>query len=155
MPISHVEPEVSCVSTAPADTECDLLVVPVFEDDELTELAGLDAAVGGELSRARASGEFRPKANELFITRLGHAEWRASRVALVGVGPAGLGLLDRFRTAAATVVREAGRQRMASVAFIGRGHESSRAAQAIAEGLLLGSFDDRRFKTEEDGIPQG
>ena len=60
-----------------------------------------------------------------------------------------------FRTAAATVVREAGRQRMASVAFIGRGHESSRAAQAIAEGLLLGSFDDRRFKIEEDGIPPG
>ena len=142
-----------CVSTPPAQTECDLIGLPVFEDDELAELEGLDAAAAGELSRARASGEFRGKPNDLFVTRLSDGYWKASRVALAGVGPAGNGTVDRLRTAASMIVRAADRQRLETVAFVGRGNDSSRAAQAIAEGLLLGSFEDRPFKTSDDNRP--
>ena len=153
MPTTRVEPEVRCVSTLPAQTECDLIGLPVFEKDELTDLEGLDAAAAGELSRARASGEFRGKPNDLFVTRLGDGDWQASRVALAGVGPAGDGTVDRLRTAASMVVRAADRQRLETVAFVGRGNDSSRAGQAIAEGLLLGSFEDRPFKTSDDDRP--
>ena len=153
MPARRVEPEVRCVSTPPAQTECDLIGLPVFEDDELNDLEGLDAAAGGELSRARARGEFRGKPKDLFVSRLGDGDWQASRVALVGVGPAGDGTVDRLRTAASMVVRAADRQRLETVAFVGRGNDSSRAGQAIAEGLLLGSFDDRSFKTSDDARP--
>ena len=153
MQTTRVEPEVRCVSTPPAQTECDLIGLPVFENDELTELEGLDTATAGELSRARASGEFRGKPNDLFVARLGDVAWRASRVALVGIGSAGDGTVDRLRTAASMIVRAADRQRLETVAFVGRGTDSSRAGQAIAEGLLLGSFEDRSFKTDDSTRP--
>ena len=150
---TRVEPEVRCESTPPAQVRCDLIGLPVFEDDELTDLEGLDAAAAGELSRARASGEFRGKPNDLFITRLNDGDWQASRVALAGVGSARDGTVDRFRTAASIVVRAADRQRLETVAFVGRGNDSSQAGQAIAEGLLLGSFDDRPYKTGDEARP--
>ncbi|HEX7780638.1 MAG TPA: hypothetical protein VF424_15420, partial [Vicinamibacterales bacterium] len=59
----------ACRSNRPEDAEVDLLFVPVFEqDDRLTDLPGLDDATGGEIARARASGEFRAKLYDVFIT---------------------------------------------------------------------------------------
>jgi len=41
-----------------AAVDADLLVVPWFEDDHSSAVTGLDSAVGGELTRALACGEF-------------------------------------------------------------------------------------------------
>lgn len=151
-----MEPAVRGISEAPPAVSCDLLIVPVFEDDTLADLAGLDEAAGGEVGRARASGEFRPKPNELFVTRLGGGQWQAARVGLVGLGAAGPDGEARLRAAAARVLRAARQQRAQTVAFLLRGAvEAERAARAVTEGVLLGSFDDRRFKTEnEDAAPR-
>ena len=60
---------------------------PCFQDgDDLADLSGLDAAVSGDIERARASGEFRGKLYEFFITRVSGAGWKPARVALVGAG---------------------------------------------------------------------
>ena len=155
MPEPRSEPEVRVVSAKPADIECDLLVIPVFEDDELTDLEGLDAASGGDVSRARARHEFRPKPNELFVTHLVNSEWHARRVALVGVGATGDDVGGRLRNAAATVAHAAHRLRVERLAFLARGDVASGlACQAITEGMLLGNFVDRRFKTDdEEALP--
>ena len=150
-----MEPAVRGISEAPPAVSCDLLIVPVFEDDTLADLGGLDEAAGGEVGRARASGEFRPKPNELFVTRLAGGQWQAARVGLVGLGAAGPDGEARLRAAAARVLRAARQQRAQTVAFLLRGAvEAERAARAVTEGVLLGSFDDRRFKTDnEDAAP--
>ena len=155
MPDVQTEPAVRGLIAAPSDVECDLLVVPVFEDDALTDLDGLDEAAGGELGRALVSREFRPRPGELFVTRLAGGAWRAGRVALVGVGAAEPEGVSRLRTALVGALRAARRQRAQAVACVLRGGvDAQRAAQAVAEGMLLGSFDDRRFKTDhEDALP--
>jgi hypothetical protein len=62
-------------ATVPAkEVAVDMLFVPVFQDeDHLIDLPGLDAALGGEIERARASGEFRGKLYEFFISRVSDA----------------------------------------------------------------------------------
>lgn len=150
---SRSEPLVGVHSTSPADLETDLLVVPVFEGDELTDFAltDLDAASGGEVRRAMTRAEFRPKPNELFLTPLPGTGWKAERVALVGVGRGGEESVSRCRSAAAAVAVEARRRRITRVGFMIRGDAPADAvAQAVAEGLLLGGFADQRYKTGEE-----
>lgn len=145
------EPALEVVAAAPADVEGDLLIVPVFEDDPLDDLDGLDAATGGEVVRARTSGEFKPKPNELFVTRAAGV-WRTARVALAGAGAdaADGEAAARLRTAAAVALRAARQRRVETAAILLRGGvEAPRAAQAVAEGALLGNFDDRRFKSDD------
>ena len=154
MPYTSIEPTVEASELPPAGISCELLVVPVYEDDELNDLEGLDAASGGEVSRARSTNEFRPKPDEIFIARLS-GEWKADRIALVGVGAFGSGSAARLRRAAATALRAASRRRVKSLGFVLRGNLSSAdAARAVTEGLITGSFDDRRFKTDhKDATP--
>lgn len=155
MPDLSPEPALEVVAGAPADVEGDLLIVPVFEDDPLDDLDGLDAATGGEVGRARTSGEFRPKPNELFVTRAAGV-WRTARVALVGAGAdaADGEAAARLCTAAAVALRAARQRRVETAAILLRGGvEAPRAAQAVAEGALLGNFDDRRFKSDDAAAP--
>ena len=147
------EPVVGVHTTLPADMTTELVVVPVFEGDELADpaLADLDAASGGEVRRALAQGEFQPKPNELFFTPLNGQKWHADRVALVGVGRRGEEEVARCRAAAAAVAIEARRRRITRIAFVIRaGTPTDDVGQAIVEGLLFGGFEDRRYKTVED-----
>ena len=144
------EPILKVTTAAPPDVATDLLVVPMFAEDSLSEaqLDVLNRATGGEVGRARASGEFRPKANELFVTPFAENGWASRRVGLVGVGSNDEGVISRLRAAAATVAKEARRRRIRNVAVVLR-HEQSGAdaAQAVAEGVLLGGFDGGRYRT--------
>jgi leucyl aminopeptidase len=147
------EPVLRVSSAAPPDVATDLLVVPVFEQDTLADsnLDGLDLATGGEIERARESGEFRPKPNELFLTPFSAGTWAARRVSLVGVGASGEGGLERLRAAAATVAKDARRRRIRRLAVVLRDElASADAVQVVAEGLLLGGFDDHRYRTAGD-----
>ena len=156
MPYTQVEPTVEAVAVSPAALSCDLLVVPVFEDDAVTDITGLDAASGGEVSRARSSREFRPKPDEMFVTHVVAEAWKAARLALVGLGAQDGERVARLRRGAATALRNARRRRAKTVGIVLRGDlDLEDAARAVTEGLLTGSFDDRRFKTDhEDALPQ-
>ena len=150
-----LEPATRCLAAAPTDVDTDLLVIPVFEadgdEDRLDDLDGLDAATGGEVKRARAAHEFRPKPHEVFLARVVDARWKTARIALVGVGPDDADVVARLRSAAAAASLAAGRRRIERIAFLVRGHaDAAHAAQAVAEGLILGGFEDRRWKTTPD-----
>ena len=148
-------PEVRVTTGDLSDVDTELLVVPVFgDDDALTDLPQLDAAVSGELARARARAEFRPAARSVFVTPVTADRWHAARVALVGIDPAKGELVNQLRIAAALAAREARRRRVERVAVALRGEVSaSGGAQAVAEGLLLGGFDDQRYKAPADDAP--
>ena len=102
--VQSTEPSAfACSATRPEDVKVDLLFVPVFEqDDRLTDLAGLDEASGGEIARARASGEFRAKLYDVFITPVTGKGWKARRIALVGSGDPVDADAERLRRVAAT-----------------------------------------------------
>src|SRR5262245_54573426 len=108
MQTAHQPMPVRLSTAAPSSAEADVLFIPVFEEDDLADVPGLDAATGGELGRARERGEFLGKPFDFFITPLsGH--WKAGRVAMVGAGPrpqAGTERLRRVATVAALAARQ-------------------------------------------------
>ena len=71
-----------------ADVQSDLLIIPVFSDDDFTDEATLDAASGGEVKRARSRGELTGKPYEVVVTSTTFSNWKAARALLVaGEGP--------------------------------------------------------------------
>jgi leucyl aminopeptidase len=142
------------LSTAPAaQGSGELLIVPVFEQDDLRDLDGLDQATGGDVSRAIASGEFRGKLYELFLTPAGRNGWRAKRVALVGAGPRGDFTTEHLRRTATAAALAARQRRIASISLVGRAHDridAPHAAQALAEGIVLANFNGGSYKTGDE-----
>jgi leucyl aminopeptidase len=136
----------------PPDTDVDLLCVPVGRDhDQLTDLSGLDAATGGEINRARSSGEFRSKSYEIFVTPVIGSGWKPRRVALVGVGRQDEVDPERIRRVAAICGYLGRRHTAASVGFVLRGAVSGpAAAQHVADGLSAAELDMAFYKSDGD-----
>ena len=153
MPNQRADPEIKLVDAPPESVDADLVAIPVFEEDDLADIDGLNAATGGEIQRARQAKEFRPKLGELFLTRVTGSNWRARRVVLIGGGSVGDHQPEQLRITAAVAAKAARQYRVERLAFVCRkGGDPTTACQAVAEGLILGSFDDRRFKTDDDGL---
>ena len=64
----HQTPALAVTATATRDLDADLIILPVFEDDDFADEAGLNDACAGEIERARQRGELTGKAFELFFT---------------------------------------------------------------------------------------
>jgi len=135
--------------------EAELIAAPIFEDDETSVFAALDAGSGGELSRARTSREFTGETFEMFLAAVTADGWRARRIALIGAGRRQAFTTERLRQIAATIGLEARRRRVARLAFhVGDELSAAAAVQAAAEGLVLGGFDPGLYKTEpKTGAP--
>jgi leucyl aminopeptidase len=142
---------VSCTDS-PDTVTADMMFVPVFfEDTNLADLAGLDAATGGEITRARGSAEFRGKPYEFFITRVVEDRWKADRVALVGAGSRADLDVERMRRVAAACSYTATLRSVEKVAFVVRdGLDPILAAQAAADGLTAAEFDSGTYKRRAD-----
>ncbi len=133
-----------------ADVETEVLAVPVFEEDSPDVLARLDAATGGEVGRLRTSGEFTGELYELAFVPVVSGAWRAARIALVGAGPRQRVSSERVRKLAAAVSLNARKRHVARLAFCLCGElPQDEAAQAAAEGLMLGEFDPGLYKNEK------
>ena len=134
-----------------ASVETDLVVVPVFDGEAIGDaIPDLDAATGGEASRATASGEFKGRFGDFFLTPARHAGWKAARAALAGAGKREQFDLERLRKLAAASGLMARERRIARVAFTSRGpFAPAEAVQAIVEGLILAGFSVDRYKTAD------
>ncbi len=127
---------------SPDQVSADMLFVPVFQDqDALEDLPGLDAAAGGEVSRARASGEFRGRPYELFITGLVDGRWKAARLAIVGAGVRKACDAERLRRVAAACSYTATLRSVESVAFVVRGGEATLVPDASVR-IVNGGFEE-------------
>ena len=148
----RTDPTITVVSGPPSDVEAELLALPLFGETDLAEdVSGLSAATGGELARARASGEFRPKPRETLLARALGNGWRPPRVLHVAARTEAADAAAPLREAAAVTARAAARLRVGRVAFVCRGDAAPvQAVQAAAEGLVLGCFEDRRYKSDRE-----
>ena len=147
------------VSTTPAvavtlrpagDLVADLLVIPVFEDDDLVDEDGLDEAAGGEIARARARGEMTGKLFEVFVTGVAASGWKTPRAALIGAGRRADLSSDRLRRIAIVGGLAARQRRLTRIAILHRaapGIRPGAAAQAYSEGVCLASYDGGSFKS--------
>jgi len=138
-----------------ADT--DAVIVPWFEDDTTSSIAGLDSATGGELQRALGTKELSGRPYEIFIAAVSDASWKAKRVAFVGAGRSAEFTGDLARKVAAAGGLAMKQRRVGRAAFAVRtGPDKADAAeisQAIAEGLTLSEFNAGSYKTSD--VPPG
>jgi leucyl aminopeptidase len=152
MPESFKLPALS-VGTGPvADLDVDLLVLPVFEDDEWADQPGLDAATGGEIARARDRGELRGRPYELLLAATANGAYKTRRVALVGAGTRATYTAERLRRIATVAGLAARARRLSRVAIVhrpGTPLTPEFAAQVMAEGVVLANFDGGSYKTGE------
>lgn len=145
-------PQFTGTSGQPETVAVDMLFVPVFEkEDRLDDLPGLDAATGGDISRARESSEFRGGLYEFFIARVIAGPYKAVRVALVGAGRREDADAERLRRVAAACSYTARLRSMPSAGFVVReGLDPITAAQMSADGMSAAEFDAGTYKSDRD-----
>ena len=133
-----------------AEIDTDLLIVPMFEGEDLAvAMPDLIAAAGNTLTQALESKEVQGKPYELFLTPL-NRPYRSGRVALIGAGPAADLTTERLRQLATAAGLAARQRRVPRIAFQCRGTVDALAAvQAITEGLALCTFNSDAYKSRE------
>jgi leucyl aminopeptidase len=147
---AHQTPSVTPTTRAARDLEADLLILPVFKDDTLTDEPRLDEASGGALAAALARREVTGEPNELFFTAV--RGWKSPRVLLVGAGSLREVTAERLRRLAIVgglAARARGVTNIALIHRAGTGVTPERAAQVLAEGAVLSCFDGRSYKTTD------
>jgi leucyl aminopeptidase len=141
------------------EAAADVLVVGVHGVTQSPdgELASLDRRARGGLSEAFGFGDFKGKEGQLAWVPVQRLPFK--RVLLAGLGAAKDLKTETVRTAMGTVsiaARRAGVRRLAVTLPTAATFEPAVMACAIAEGLVLGSYDPEAFKTKgraEKGRP--
>ena len=151
MRTSYTTPQVTLSARPARELDVDLLVVPVFEDDDLADQPGLDDASHGEVGRARGRGEFKGKTFDTFTTPLANG-WKAGRIALIGAGKRAEFSTEHLRRIATIGGLAARQRRLTRVGLVHRPGTNvlpEQAAQVLAEGVCLANYDGASYKTEE------
>ena len=151
---STSSPVVTLATSAVAEVESDLVILPMFDGESVVNaVPGLSDATGGAIERALASKEIQGKPYELFLTPVVRG-WRAERVALVGAGPASDFTLERLRRLATAAALAARQRRVTRIAFVHRlPVAAADAVQVITEGLTLALFTGDRYKSQDKSCP--
>ncbi len=157
MPTAHRTPTIGVTSRMPFETDAELVIGAVFEDDRPAELRVLRDVTGGEVERAWQRGEFKGKLYDLYIAPLGTGK----RVVLVGAGLRKDLTSDRVRrmaivgglaarTRRITKVTLGGWDRVAeALPATGAGGAAETVVAACAEGLVLANFEGGNYKTDD------
>ena len=142
----------SLTTSSPGDLETDLLILPVFEGENISAAsAGLREAAGSTLDTAIETRELQGRPYEIFLTAV-TGGWRARRVALVGAGQESAFNLERLRRVATTGALAARQRRVRRIAFVLRGPiDPAISAQAVAEALVMSTFSGDQYKSGERG----
>ncbi len=143
------------VAAPPVDrVAAELLAVPIGTGRELGPAAdAVDAALDGGLDAFMQEADFQGKAGESLAVPT-RARLRADAAVLVGVGKLAELTADDLRRAAAAVARRARKVTSVATTLVdladGAGIERPDAAQAVAEGFVLGSYQFVKYKAERD-----
>jgi leucyl aminopeptidase len=140
------------VDTRPlAKIDTDALVTYAFEQDKPVDgaLSEIDVATGGALSKLAASGELTGKMFEVTLLHYPRG-LAAQRVLILGAGKRDKFGTPELRRLAGAAVRTLKSRQIKRLTFLAREDDrSSAAAQAIAEGFILGNFDSDKYKTDK------
>jgi leucyl aminopeptidase len=146
----HRPPAITLTTQPSAELHADLLVIPVFSDDDLADEAGLDQASGGEITRARARGELTGKLYEVVAAPTASTSWKTPRAVLIGAGQRKDLTRDHLRRIAVVGGLFARQRRLTRVAVMDRAGLAvapADVAQACAEGLCLANYDGGSYRT--------
>jgi len=143
------------IAAPPADrVAAELLAVPIGAGRVLGPGAdAVDAALDGGLDEFMQEADFHGKPGESLAVPT-RARLRADAAVLVGVGKFEELTADGLRRAAASVARKS--RKVASVATTlvdlsdAAGIDRADAAQAVAEGFVLGSYQFVKYKNDRD-----
>ena len=138
-----------------AKTKADAIIVNFFEGMEHLDgdLATIDKALDGAVSQLISQGEIKGKLNEITIIHsLGRLP--AARVVIAGLGKKQPLSRDKVRGAMAETCRFLRQKGVDSIASIAQGAgvagiSVAVAAQAVAEGALLGVYSFRKHITKK------
>lgn len=153
-----VDMELRVVTAPVMELETPLLVLGLVENGGAlaSPLVEADAALGGIISQAVAEKEVGGKPSELVVF---HAPLGlpARHIAVVGLGKREEVTPDRLRQAAGIAARRAGTLKAKEIAVAlfsttGSGVQIESAAEAIAEGVALGSYQYRTYKSVKDEL---
>ena len=146
----HKTPAVTATARPIREFDADLLIVPVFEDDALSDEPDLDRASGGEFSGARQRGEFAGKTHEQLLVPLGGDGWKVRRALLIGAGRRAELTTEHVRRIATIGGLAARQRRLTKIAIVWRGADSvpaDRVLQALVEGVVLANYEGTSYKT--------
>jgi leucyl aminopeptidase len=149
MRTAYTTPEVALTARPTGELEVDLLIVPVFEEDDLSDEPGLDAAAGGEISNARTRGELTGKLFDQWTIPCAMG-WKTPRAVLVGAGRRGEFTTEHLRRIATIGGLTARQRHLTRIAVLHRAAtpvSPEHAAQAMAEGVCLANYDGASYKT--------
>jgi len=144
--------KLECVSVE--NCKCDTLIVNEFEGVKHPGGAtgAVDKALGGEISKLLASGAINGKLGSTYPIQT-YGKIKADEVICVGLGKSADFNLDKVRIVSDAAIKAAKRCRARRVATIIHGAgigglDPKLAAQAVAEGSMLGDYKFKGFKTE-------
>jgi leucyl aminopeptidase len=149
-------PAVTASTRPTRDLAADLVVIPVFEDDDLDGERDLDRASGGEYTAARRRGAFAGRLYEQLVTPMSGERWKARCALWVGLGPRKEVTTEQLRRAATIGGLTARQRRFRSIAIVARSTPAvsdGHAVQALTEGAVLANYEGTSYKTSEEAAP--
>ncbi len=152
----HKTPAVTVTAKATRDLAADLLLIPVFEDDQLADEIDITRASGGEYGVARSRGEFTGKAFEQLLILIDGDTWKSRRALLVGAGHPKDFTTERLRRIAVIGGLAARQRHLTSMAIVLRSTDAvadGDAVQALTEGAIIANYEGLSYKTA--GSPCG
>ncbi len=156
--------QVTVRTSDPEDSPAELLAIPLSrkpgdqgEPRLPAKVRSLDRALGGIVSAAISSGDFKASSDQTALLYPPEAVGTSvARVLLVGLGREGKATAETLRRAAGSAVRRAGNARGKRISFWLpklRGLDAAVAAQAATEGAILGSYRFDRYRDLGENDP--
>jgi leucyl aminopeptidase len=152
MHVPYEVPRLSVSGAAVADADVDLIIIPIAQDHAPAAASRYDGPLGDDLKSALERGEFRAKANEIYVARMPATGWKAARIVFVGGGPRVEIDVERLRRMAISAAQVARHQRRPRVGWadVEPGAISAAARiETVAEAFVLANFDNGVHKSRE------
>ena len=151
--------EIKVIAGDIAGIEADAILVNHFEGMKSPdgETAAVDRALGGAVSQLIKQGEIKGKPNEITMLH-SFGKLPAARVVVVGLGKKSELSVNKIRGAVAETCRWLRSREISTIATVPQGANINNigpgdAAQAIAEGALLGTYTFRKHMTKKEDKP--
>jgi len=142
-----------------AGIDADAILVNHFEGMKSPdgETATVDRALGGAVAQLIKQGEIKGKLNEVTMLH-SFGKLPAARVVVVGLGKKSDLSVNKVRGAVAETCRWLRAREISTIATVPQGANINKigpgdAAQAIAEGALLGTYTFRKHMTKKEDKP--
>jgi leucyl aminopeptidase len=135
--------------------ECDLLLVPVLQEQEKSEdINLLDTALNGALQEQIIRTGFKGKEKETLLCQT-HGRLATQVLLLIGLGKEGELEEDTWRRVAGKGRKEAGAQGAKRVAgFFPEEHSTAPSLSAFTEGFLLAGYHFGKYKSEKNSTSE-